>query len=519
MTYIADRFFRYCLPIIFVVLANAAYAATPQSGWWWNPSEGGRGYTIEAQNNTIFMAGYMYDNAGRPVWYAAGPAAMNGSTFTAALLTYVGGQTLNGAYRATTGSSSNGNISITFSDSTHGVISWANGTTTAIERFNIVSGGVASLPSASSPQTGWWWNAAEGGRGFSIEVQNGTMFIAGYMYDDSGNPIWYASGPTPMASSSAYSGTWQQYGNGQTLMGAYKSAAVANANVGNISVSFASPTSATLTLPNGNAIALTRFGFGGSSGSSNPLGLNPAPQFTPSGRSVYYDDCFPKYNDVIVGDVAVSNVETYSAVSKTISNYNTTATVKSVSPYSFNGAQGVSVITDIPSQRLPDLTLMYATETTTAFLKGSAMDLMSKTYMNDAFGVRTITTATPIALGDLSSGHTVIPFNIGDNVTNSASFKYENKSTPNYNSQGTYTEKITFIGVEENTLVQAGRFDYTCVFRREFTGPYGTTVNDTYTHKWTPVVKMVHYSSSYPRPLVYQVVSDTAIARRAAAPQ
>ncbi|MBI1891598.1 MAG: hypothetical protein HYS18_13180 [Burkholderiales bacterium] len=240
---------------------SSGTSVVPQTGWWWNPNEGGRGYTIEQQGNNIFMAAYMYDSSGRAIWYAAGPAAVSGSTFTAPLLTYVGGQSLTGSWRAPTGTTNNGNISITFSDASHGTISWPNGSSTAIQRYDIVSGGASATPPAGTPQAGWWWNSSEGGRGYSIEIQNGTMFMAGYMYDSLGSPIWYASGPMAMTNTSTYQGTWQQYGNGQTLTGSYQGASVVNGNVGNVTVQFSSTTTGTMTLPDGRQIPIVRYTF------------------------------------------------------------------------------------------------------------------------------------------------------------------------------------------------------------------------------------------------------------------
>jgi len=37
----------------------------PKTGWWWNPAEGGRGYSIEVTGNHIFFASYLYDATGR----------------------------------------------------------------------------------------------------------------------------------------------------------------------------------------------------------------------------------------------------------------------------------------------------------------------------------------------------------------------------------------------------------------------------------------------------------------------
>ena len=87
------------------------------------------------------------------------------------------------------------------------------------------------------------------------------MFLAGYMYDASGNPIWYASGPTAMTNATTYIGTWNQYGNGQTLTGTYRSATVVNSNVGQITIQFSDARNGLLTLPDGRQISLTRFIF------------------------------------------------------------------------------------------------------------------------------------------------------------------------------------------------------------------------------------------------------------------
>ena len=40
----------------------------PENGWWWNADESGRGFCIELKNNFAFIAGYMYEAEGRPVW-------------------------------------------------------------------------------------------------------------------------------------------------------------------------------------------------------------------------------------------------------------------------------------------------------------------------------------------------------------------------------------------------------------------------------------------------------------------
>ena len=236
----------------------ASASVIPQSGVWWNPAEGGRGFTIEHNAGRIFMAAYLYENSGRSTWYGAGPTAMSGSTFAAPLTAYSGGQTLSGAWKPPTQGTSPGNISITFADPTHATLTWPGGTI-PIQRYEFISNGLSLPPTATQPQTGWWWNPIEGGRGFSVEVQNNSAFIATYMYDGFGNPVWYASGPGALPSNN-YQGSWSAYTGGQTLTGPYKSPAGSTFS-GILTVQFSSATAGVLTLPDGRQLPIERFSF------------------------------------------------------------------------------------------------------------------------------------------------------------------------------------------------------------------------------------------------------------------
>jgi uncharacterized protein (TIGR01370 family) len=238
---------------------TVALAQMPQTGYWWNPAEAGRGYFLESNGNDVFMAAFLYDPSGRSSWYGAGPAPMTGSTFSAPLSAYSGGQTLTGSYQPPTLGASPGNISITFSDATDGTLTWPGGTI-PLTRFSFAANGLSSPPTATQPQTGWWWNPAEAGRGYSVEVQNDTAFVAAYMYDGSGNPVWYASGPATLTTGNTYQGTWTSYTGGQTLTGTYQPP-TGTSDAGSLTIQFSSPTAGTLTLPNGNQIPIQRFGF------------------------------------------------------------------------------------------------------------------------------------------------------------------------------------------------------------------------------------------------------------------
>jgi hypothetical protein len=72
--------------------------------------------------------------------------------------------------------------------------------------------------------------------------------------------VWYlASGV--LSGAGLFNGEWTQFANGQTLTGAYQAPELINANAGSVTLQFSSPAAATLTLPNGRQIPLTRFSF------------------------------------------------------------------------------------------------------------------------------------------------------------------------------------------------------------------------------------------------------------------
>ena len=101
----------------------------PQTGWWWNPAEGGRGYSIEVAGNHLFFASYLYDVSGRATWLvASGNTSLDGSLLPSQLESYSGGQTLAGNYKPPNPVVYGGPITLAFNDASHGTLSWPGGT-------------------------------------------------------------------------------------------------------------------------------------------------------------------------------------------------------------------------------------------------------------------------------------------------------------------------------------------------------------------------------------------------------
>ena len=79
-----------------------AQAIVPQTGYWWNAFEPGRGFFLEIQGNTMLVGGFLYDSDGRATWVASTGPMATPTMHTGQLITYAGGQTLGGPYQPPT---------------------------------------------------------------------------------------------------------------------------------------------------------------------------------------------------------------------------------------------------------------------------------------------------------------------------------------------------------------------------------------------------------------------------------
>ena len=247
--------------------APKALSTTPQNGFWWNPAEPGRGYAMERQGTPIIMGAYLYESSGTPTWYLATLNQQPNGSFTGPLVRYAGGQTLLGAYVPPSSAVVIAQATLEFFTPAAGALSLSPKDATiparviSIERFSFSN--PAFSPPAGSVDGGLWWNAAQGGRGYFVEVQGTQIFIGSFMYDESRQPTWYATIATLQNGQTA-SAALQQFTGGQSLFGDYKAANAQATNPGNVSLnalaasSSANAAIATLGLPDGSAVGLSR---------------------------------------------------------------------------------------------------------------------------------------------------------------------------------------------------------------------------------------------------------------------
>lgn len=135
----ANRFSFYLGLFLFIFNTGSAVALTPEDGWWWNASESGRGFVIETQDTTVFIASFVYDDSGDAVWYTTDGVLDENDTFTAPMFQFEGGQCITCSYQSPELIGEIGMMTVQFTSESTARITWAGGTVD-IERINFKLG-------------------------------------------------------------------------------------------------------------------------------------------------------------------------------------------------------------------------------------------------------------------------------------------------------------------------------------------------------------------------------------------
>jgi len=239
-------------PCSTALLASAApLSPAGLSGMWWNPSESGWGIGFVQRRNVVFGAWYTYDSVGKPKWYVASNCTLpEGNTGTSGTCTgtlyQVSGPTFFGAQfnPALRQVSTVGTLSIAFQDANTAMMTWVvNGQSRTVPIVREAFWTGTTLPAID--YTDLWWNPNESGWGMVITQQYGVMFFAWYVYDGSGNPVWYV---VPNCSLSGSSCSGAVYGTtGPPLGPTFDHNAVQATAVGTITANFIDANNASIT--------------------------------------------------------------------------------------------------------------------------------------------------------------------------------------------------------------------------------------------------------------------------------
>lgn len=132
------------------------------------------------------------------------------------------------------------------------------GRTMNAERFDF--NGLGGAPRPHQPETAWYWNPAEGGRGYAIEVQNDQFFMAMFHYNADGSPTWnVVQGDI---SSGVLSAPFEWFEGGQSPTSAYRSGR--RHTLGGYTLSFRNPCAGQVQRAGVAAVSIRRFKLSGS---------------------------------------------------------------------------------------------------------------------------------------------------------------------------------------------------------------------------------------------------------------
>lgn len=123
---------------IFIIIQPVNAATLPENGWWWNPDESGYGYNIEAQKDIVFVATFIYDDTGKPIWYS-GSGELIGNTVNINLMRSNGGPCLTCNYMKPVTNSTGHHLRIVF-ESASKATALVDDRQIPLQRFNYAYG-------------------------------------------------------------------------------------------------------------------------------------------------------------------------------------------------------------------------------------------------------------------------------------------------------------------------------------------------------------------------------------------
>ena len=182
-----------------VCLPPDANTPAALSGLWWNSSESGWGIHFTQRGANVFAAWYTYDTSGNPKWYVSTCAMNGGATGTTgscsgALFEVTGPTFFNPPFDTSLVHAVNaGSLQVSFQNADNASMTYSGvggqARTVAITRQPLASGATSGVNYTDI----WWGGPSQSGWGLAITQQANTAFLAWYVYDGGGKPMWYVA--------------------------------------------------------------------------------------------------------------------------------------------------------------------------------------------------------------------------------------------------------------------------------------------------------------------------------------
>lgn len=160
-----------------------------------------------------------------------------------------------------------------------------------------------------TPESGLWWNPAESGRGYTIDIQDNTLQLLMYAYRPDGSAVFYTSaGPMTYRYSGnrlaevSYTGTLDSSEQGQCLGCPYRAPVFTPNAAGSVRIDFSSEITATMHFA-GRTIPIERSALPLGNRTERMLGeWRVLIDFYARGNGSYPFRSYPYFGDVLVID-------------------------------------------------------------------------------------------------------------------------------------------------------------------------------------------------------------------------
>jgi len=218
--------------------------------WYAGEAESGWGIDFTQRGSHMFVAFYTYDANGNPKWYVSDNCALPGSAATSGICTgnlyeVTGASPLFGIGPGGTGGSASkvGTLQVNFADPSHATLSFTIG---SVSRTVPIVRQLVRSASTIDYTDLWYAGAQAPGWGMAISQQSSAMFLAWFVYDPSGKPVWYvAPACTVVTSGNGCSGDLLQV-TGPPFGPSFDPSKIHATKVGTVAATFTDPNNGTI---------------------------------------------------------------------------------------------------------------------------------------------------------------------------------------------------------------------------------------------------------------------------------
>ncbi len=180
-----------------------------QDLWWSGPQENGWGLTITQHRDILFVAFFIYDDAGKPFYVIMSSGTWDAShtAYTGALYVPVGSYFANYDVSRHSPGPPVGSATLTFSALDKATLNYTINGRSGTKRIERVLFGPQDATPVGSWGDLWWGGLAQNGWGIALNQQYRKLFGLWYTYDQAGKVTYFVLPDGTWTSANEYTGT------------------------------------------------------------------------------------------------------------------------------------------------------------------------------------------------------------------------------------------------------------------------------------------------------------------------